>query len=104
MPPFVSVKEAVFPFNKFPNTDPVLGPEMKSTGEVMGISDSFGGAFAKAQLAASNGLPLEGSILITVNDSDKKTVTPIARRFQEMGFKLFATRGTASTCARAGSP
>ena len=63
MPPFVSVKEAVFPFNKFPGTDPVLGPEMRSTGEVMGISDSFGTAFAKAQLAASNGLPLEGAIL-----------------------------------------
>jgi carbamoyl-phosphate synthase large subunit len=104
MPPFVSVKEAVFPFNKFSNTDPVLGPEMKSTGEVMGIADSFGAAFAKAQLAASNGLPLEGSILITVNDSDKKTVTPIARRFQEMGFKLFATHGTAAYLRARGIP
>jgi carbamoyl-phosphate synthase large subunit len=104
MPPFVSVKEAVFPFNKFSNTDPVLGPEMKSTGEVMGISDSFGAAFAKAQLAASNGLPLDGSILITVNDSDKKTVTPIARRFQEMGFKLFATHGTAAYLRARGIP
>jgi carbamoyl-phosphate synthase large subunit len=104
MPPFVSVKEAVFPFNKFSNTDPVLGPEMKSTGEVMGISDSFGAAFAKAQLAASNGLPLDGSILITVNDPDKKTVTPIARRFQEMGFKLFATRGTAAYLRARGIP
>jgi len=104
MPPFVSVKEAVFPFNKFSNTDPLLGPEMKSTGEVMGISDSFGAAFAKAQLAASNGLPLEGSILITVNDSDKKTVTPIARRFQEMGFKLLATHGTAAYLRARGIP
>jgi carbamoyl-phosphate synthase large subunit len=104
MPPFVSVKEAVFPFSKFSNTDPVLGPEMKSTGEVMGISESFGAAFAKAQLAASNGLPLEGSILITVNDSDKKTVTPVARFFQEMGFKLFATRGTASYLRARGIP
>ena len=104
MPPFVSVKEAVFPFSKFSNTDPVLGPEMKSTGEVMGISDSFGAAFAKAQLAASNGLPLDGSILITVNDSDKKTVTPIARRFQEMGFKLFATHGTAAYLRARGIP
>src|SRR5689334_1156941 len=104
MPPFVSVKEAVFPFSKFSNTDPVLGPEMKSTGEVMGISDSFGAAFAKAQLAASNGLPLEGSILITVNDSDKKTVTPIARFFQEMGFKLFATHGTAAYLRARGIP
>ncbi len=62
MPPYVSVKEAVFPFNKFPGTDPVLGPEMRSTGEVMGISDSFGSAFAKSQLAAWNGLPLEGVV------------------------------------------
>ena len=94
IPPFVSVKEAVFPFNKFAGTDPILGPEMRSTGEVMGISDSFGSAFAKAQLAASNGLPLSGAILITVNDTDKPTVTPIARRFHEMGFRLFATGGT----------
>jgi carbamoyl-phosphate synthase large subunit len=104
MPPFVSVKEAVFPFNKFAGTDPVLGPEMKSTGEVMGISDSFGSAFAKAQLAASNGLPLAGTILITVNDSDKPTVTPIARRFHEMGFKLLATRGTAQYLRARGIP
>ncbi len=94
-PAYVSVKEAVFPFTKFPGTDPVLGPEMRSTGEVMGISDSFGASFAKAQLAAGNGLPLEGTILVTVNDSDKPTVTPIARRFQEMGFRLLATAGTA---------
>jgi carbamoyl-phosphate synthase large subunit len=103
-PPFVSVKEAVFPFNKFAGTDPVLGPEMKSTGEVMGISDSFGSAFAKAQLAASNGLPLAGTILITVNDSDKPTVTPIARRFHEMGFTLLATRGTAQYLRARGIP
>jgi carbamoyl-phosphate synthase large subunit len=104
IPPFVSVKEAVFPFNKFAGTDPVLGPEMKSTGEVMGISDSFGSAFAKAQLAASNGLPLGGTILITVNDSDKPTVTPIARRFHEMGFKLVATFGTARYLRARGIP
>ncbi len=90
-PAYVSVKEAVFPFSKFPSTDPVLGPEMRSTGEVMGIADSFGTSFAKAQLAAGNGLPLEGTILVTVNDADKPTVTPIARRFQEMGFRLLAT-------------
>jgi carbamoyl-phosphate synthase large subunit len=94
VPPYVSVKEAVFPFNKFPGTDPVLGPEMRSTGECMGIADSFGAAFAKSQLAAANGLPLEGVVLITVVDSDKPTVTPIARRFQEMGFKILATAGT----------
>jgi carbamoyl-phosphate synthase large subunit len=104
MPPFVSVKEAVFPFSKFSNTDPVLGPEMKSTGEVMGISESFGAAFAKAQLAASNGLPLEGSNHKTVNETDKKKVTPVARFFQEMGFKLFATRGTASYLRARGIP
>ena len=104
IPPFVSVKEAVFPFNKFAGTDPILGPEMKSTGEVMGISDSFGSAFAKAQLAASNGLPLTGTILITVNDSDKPTVTPIARRFHEMGFNLRATGGTAKYLRARGIP
>ena len=103
-PTYVSVKEAVFPFTKFPGTDPVLGPEMRSTGEVMGISDSFGASFAKAQLAAGNGLPLEGTILVTVNDSDKPTVTPIARRFQEMGFHLLATAGTARYLRQRGIP
>ncbi|MDB4885104.1 MAG: Carbamoyl-phosphate synthase large subunit glutamine-dependent [Gemmatimonadetes bacterium] len=104
IPPFVSVKEAVFPFNKFAGTDPILGPEMRSTGEVMGISDSFGSAFAKAQLAASNGLPLTGAILVTVNDNDKPTVTPIARRFHEMGFTLYATGGTATYLRARGIP
>ncbi|MEX2178036.1 MAG: carbamoyl-phosphate synthase large subunit [Gemmatimonadaceae bacterium] len=104
VPTYVSVKEAVFPFNKFVGTDPVLGPEMRSTGEVMGIADSFGWSFAKAQLAAGNGLPLEGSILITVNDSDKPTVTPIARRFQEMGFQVLATTGTARYLRARGIP
>ena len=104
VPPFVSVKEAVFPFNKFAGTDPVLGPEMRSTGEVMGISDSFGSAFAKSQLAASNGLPLGGSVLITVIDADKPTVTPIARRFHEMGFELTATAGTAAYLRARGIP
>ncbi len=104
IPPFVSVKEAVFPFNKFAGTDPVLGPEMRSTGEVMGISDSFGSAFAKAQLAAGNGLPLDGTILVTVNDNDKATVTPIVRRFHEMGFRLMATGGTARYLRARGIP
>jgi carbamoyl-phosphate synthase large subunit len=104
IPAYVSVKEAVFPFNKFAGTDPVLGPEMRSTGEVMGIADSFGWSFAKAQLAAGNGLPLEGCILITVNDPDKPTVTPIARRFQELGFKLLATTGTARYLKARGIP
>jgi carbamoyl-phosphate synthase large subunit len=103
-PAYISVKEAVFPFNKFREFDPILGPEMRSTGEVMGISDSFGSAFGKAQLAADNVLPTEGAIFITVNDSDKRSVTPIARRFQEMGFKLFATGGTAKHLRGRGIP
>jgi carbamoyl-phosphate synthase large subunit len=104
IPAYISVKEAVFPFSKFREFDPILGPEMRSTGEVMGISDSFGSAFGKAQLAADNVLPSEGAIFITVNDSDKGSVTPIARRFQEMGFKLFATGGTAKHLRGRGIP
>ncbi len=104
VPSYVSVKEAVFPFNKFREADPILGPEMRSTGEVMGISDSFGSAFAKAQTAAQNDLPLEGTILITVNDHDKATATPIARRFHEMGFRIVATEGTARFLRARGIP
>jgi carbamoyl-phosphate synthase large subunit len=95
VPHYVSVKEAVFPFTKFREFDPILGPEMRSTGEVMGISTTFGSAFAKAQLAADNALPLSGAVFITVNDSDKANVTPIARQFHEMGFQIYATPGTA---------
>ncbi|MBX9928771.1 MAG: carbamoyl-phosphate synthase large subunit [Gemmatimonadaceae bacterium] len=102
--PYVSVKEAVFPFTKFREFDPILGPEMRSTGEVMGISDSFGMAFAKAELAAGNGLPLRGGVFITVNDRDKPTVLPLARRFHEMGFTLMATEGTARFLAERGVP
>ncbi len=104
VPPYVAVKEAVFPFNKFREFDPILGPEMRSTGEVMGISDSFGSAFAKAQMAADNALPTSGAIFITVNDSDKPTVVPIARRFHELGFQLFATEGTARYLRGRGIP
>ena len=104
IPPYVSVKEAVFPFTKFREFDPLLGPEMRSTGEVMGISTSFGSAFAKAQLAADNALPLAGAIFISVNDHDKPTVTPIARRFHEMGFTLYATAGTAQYLCGRGIP
>ena len=104
IPTYVSVKEAVFPFNKFREFDPILGPEMRSTGEVMGISDSFGSAFGKAQLAADNVLPSEGSILITVNDSDKRAVTPLARRFHELGFRIVATAGTARHLKGRGIP
>ena len=104
IPPYVSVKEAVFPFIKFRDTDPILGPEMRSTGEVMGISDSFGSAFAKAEIAADNGLPKEGAILVTVNDSDKNSVVPIVRRFHEMGFQILATSGTARLLRGRGIP
>jgi carbamoyl-phosphate synthase large subunit len=103
-PPYVCVKEAVFPFNKFREADPVLGPEMRSTGEVMGIADSFGIAFAKAQLAADNGLPLSGTVLVTVNERDKPAVAPIARRFHEMGFRIVATTGTARFLRARGIP
>jgi len=102
--PYVAVKEAVFPFDKFREFDPILGPEMRSTGEVMGIATDFGMAFAKAQLAAGNGLPLSGAVLITVNDADKPNVIPIARRFHEHGFTLLATGGTARYLRDAGIP
>ncbi|MBL0172665.1 MAG: carbamoyl-phosphate synthase large subunit [Gemmatimonadaceae bacterium] len=96
IPPYVSVKEAVFPFNKFREFDPVLGPEMRSTGEVMGIDDDFGTAFLKSQLAADNALPREGAVFLTLNDSDKPNAVPLARRFRALGFRLFATSGTAA--------
>lgn len=102
--PYVAVKEAVFPFNKLPGVDLILGPEMRSTGEVMGIADSFGMAFAKAQASADGALPLEGAIFVTVNDRDKPTVTPIARRFHELGFKVYATDGTARHLRARGVP
>ena len=92
--PYVTVKEAVFPFNKLPGVDLILGPEMRSTGEVMGIADSFGMAFAKAQIMVDGALPLEGGICVTVNDRDKAQVVPIVRRFHEMGFRIMATEGT----------
>ena len=93
--PYVSVKEAVFPFTKLPGVDSVLGPEMRSTGEVMGIADSFGMAFAKAQHAADGALPLSGAVFVTVNDHDKNNVVPIVRRFHALGFRILATEGTA---------
>jgi carbamoyl-phosphate synthase large subunit len=102
--PYVAVKEAVFPFNKLHGVDLILGPEMRSTGEVMGIADSFGMAFAKAQISADGSLPLEGAIFVTVNDHDKANVTPIVRRFHEMGFKIFATAGTARHLRARGVP
>ena len=104
IPPYVAVKEAVFPFTKFREFDPILGPEMRSTGEVMGVSHSFGTAFAKAELAAGNGLPLEGTVFVTVNDRDKPNAVAIARRFYLMGFKIVATQGTADFLAGNGVP
>jgi carbamoyl-phosphate synthase large subunit len=102
--PYVTVKEAVFPFSKLQGVDLILGPEMRSTGEVMGIADSFGMAFAKAQISADGALPLEGSVFVTVNDHDKATVTPIARRFHALGFKMLATEGTARYFRARGIP
>jgi carbamoyl-phosphate synthase large subunit len=99
----VAVKEAVFPFNKM-ESDPLLGPEMRSTGESMGIDDSFGMAFAKAQISAGTDLPLEGTIVITVNQRDKASVTPIARRLHDMGFRIMATEGTANYLRARGVP
>jgi carbamoyl-phosphate synthase large subunit len=102
--PYVSVKEAVFPFSKLQGVDLILGPEMRSTGEVMGIADSFGMAFAKAQISADGALPLEGAIFVTVNDHDKANVAPIARRFHGLGFRVFGTEGTARYLRARGIP
>ena len=88
------VKEAVFPFNMFPEVDPVLGPEMKSTGEVLGMADSFGLAYYKAQEAALQRLPVSGSVLFTISDADKHEAAQVAARFEKLGFKIRATRGT----------
>jgi len=100
----VSVKEAVFPFNKIPDADPQLGPEMRSTGEVMGWADSFGLAFAKAQVSADGSLPLEGRVVVTVHDRDKPAAIPIVRRFHELGFDIVATEGTARYLRGRGVP
>jgi carbamoyl-phosphate synthase large subunit len=102
VPTHVSVKEAVFPFLKFPGVDTLLGPEMKSTGEVMGIDGSFGMSFAKSQLGAGTVLPLSGKVFVSVLDSDKQAVVEIARRLVECGFGIVATRGTADFLAEHG--
>ena len=96
------VKSPVFPWSKFPGVDTVLGPEMKSTGEVMGVADNFGEAFAKAQVAAFQKLPTQGAVFISVTDQDKTHVAAVARRFVDMGFKLVATSGTADVLEGAG--
>ena len=101
--PGVAVKEAAFPFNRF-DVDVLLGPEMRSTGEVMGFDDSFGMAFAKAQISAGNPLPEEGTLIVTVNDNDKETAIPILRRFRDLGFEIMATQGTRDYLERLGVP
>ena len=102
IPDFYSVKEAVFPFIKFPGVDSVLGPEMKSTGEVMGIGDSFGEAFGKAQLAAGLGIPVGGRALLSLRTEDQQAAIPIARYLATAGFALAATEGTAAALGAAG--
>jgi carbamoyl-phosphate synthase large subunit len=98
----IAVKESVFPFGRFPGVDAMLGPEMKSTGEVMGIDETFGKAYAKAQLAAGQRLPTRGRVFISVKDRDKRPMLFIAKKLRDMGFDLFATRGTARTLAMNG--
>ncbi|MCX5998997.1 MAG: carbamoyl-phosphate synthase large subunit [Chloroflexi bacterium] len=102
--PYVAVKEAVFPFNMFPEVDPVLGPEMKSTGEVMGIAGTFGLAFYKAEEAAGQKLPLEGNVLLTIADKDKPELPPIARKLSNLGFKIYATEATGRLLSDHGIP
>ncbi len=94
VPPHLSVKEAVLPFDRFPDVDTLLGPEMKSTGEVMGLGLDFGSAYAKAQLGAGQKLPKEGTVFISVMDADKPNVVPVARQFEALGFTILATGGT----------
>ncbi len=102
VPAHFSVKESVFPFNKFPGVDIILGPEMRSTGEVMGIADSFPMAFAKSQIAANSALPKEGTVFISVNDRDKHEIAAVARALVELGYHLLSTRGTAKALRAAG--
>ncbi|MGH7135821.1 MAG: carbamoyl-phosphate synthase large subunit, partial [Pirellulales bacterium] len=96
------VKSPVFPWGKFPGVDTVLGPEMKSTGEVMGVADNFGEAFAKAQLSAGQRLPLKGTVFFSVNDRDKSQLVELARQYVELGFNIVATEGTANKLEQAG--
>jgi carbamoyl-phosphate synthase large subunit len=102
VPDYFSVKEAVFPFNKFPAVDPILGPEMKSTGEVMGVGDTFGEAYDKAQLGANSAIPSSGRVFISLRDCDKADGVIVAKSFTALGFELVATRGTAAVISQAG--
>jgi carbamoyl-phosphate synthase large subunit len=96
------VKSPVFPFVKFPGVDPILGPEMRSTGEVMGVGTSFGEAYLKAQQGAGTRLPREGTVFISINDQDKRSLIDLAKQLVELGFKLVATRGTQKSISSAG--
>ena len=104
IPPYFTVKEAVFPFNKFPGVDPILGPEMRSTGEVMGVGATFGEAMLKSQLGAGSRLPSKGTVVITVKNSDKARAVGVARDLVALGFAVVATKGTAAAIAAAGVP
>jgi carbamoyl-phosphate synthase large subunit len=104
VPHYFSVKEAVFPFVKFPGVDTILGPEMKSTGEVMGVGVTFGEAFVKSQMAASVNLPESGTVFISVKNQDKPKAVEVARGLHGLGFKVVATRGTAAAIKDAGIP
>ncbi len=104
IPKYFSVKEAVFPFNKFPGVDPILGPEMRSTGEVMGVGRSFGEAMLKSQLGAGSRLPTKGTVCITVKNGDKARAAVVAQELHALGFQLVATRGTAAAITEAGVP
>jgi len=101
-PPLQAVKEAVLPFRRFPGADSVLGPEMRSTGEVMGSAHDFGMAYAKAELAAGDALPTAGRVFLSTHDRDKQALVPVARRLIELGFELTATAGTAQVLEQAG--
>jgi len=102
VPNYYSVKEAVFPFNKFPAVDPILGPEMRSTGEVMGVGDTFAEAYAKSQLGANDAIPKSGRAIISVRDFDKSGVVAVAKELCDLGFELVATSGTAKVLEAAG--
>jgi carbamoyl-phosphate synthase large subunit len=104
VPPYFSIKEAVFPFNKFPGVDPILGPEMRSTGEVMGAGRTFGEAMLKSQLGAGSRLPTKGNVVITVKNADKERAVDVARDLHALGFGLVATKGTAAAITAAGLP
>ena len=104
IPPYFTVKEAVFPFNKFPGVDPILGPEMRSTGEVMGVGATFGEAMLKSQLGAGSRLPTKGTVVITVKDHDKDRAAKVAADLTGLGFQIVATKGTAAAISAAGTP